>query len=327
MSKVASIKELNVIAVMPAFRSRNLILQVIEAVPPDVSKIIVVDDCCPDETGHWVKKNSKDARVEVIRNDKNLGVGGASMVGFRRALNLGADIIVKLDSDGQMDPMEIPRLIEPIRSGRADYAKGTRFSSLEDLQEMPKARVFGNAALSLWNKVSTGYWSISDPTNGFIAINSGVLLHLPFEKIQNRWFFESDLLFRLSVARAVVVDIPIPARYRGEKSNLKIRKILLTFMMRHTLNFIKRIFYVYYLREWSLVSIQLPTGLLLTIGGIGAGLAFWTGASSQGSAATAGQVMLAVLPIMLGSQLLLSVVNLDLLNEPKSPISRKWHLK
>lgn len=308
-----------VVVVIPAFKSRLRILDVLAEIPSLVSKIIVVDDACPDKTGHVVKRKNQDIRVEVIFNRENLGVGGATIVGFKRAIEYDADIIVKLDSDGQMDPNDIPKLIQPLVDLEADYAKGNRFNSLDDLQEMPKLRILGNAALSLMSKVSTGYWSITDPTNGFLAISRGALEEISLAKLRKRWFFESDLLFRLAIIRAVVADVPIRARYADEKSNLKVRKVVVEFIHRHNINFMKRIFYVYYLREWSIVSFELPAGILLTVGGAATGVNLWTQAAALGQAATTGQVMLAVLPIILGFQMLLSVVSLDVTNEPTKP--------
>ena len=309
-----------VVVIMPAFKSKDHIIDVLARVPEIVSKVIVVDDACPEETGKIVQAEVKDKRVEVIFNEKNLGVGGAVIVGLRKALEADFDIAVKIDSDGQMNPEDISRLIQPIIDSEADYSKGNRFNSLDDLQEMPKSRILGNAALSLMSKFSTGYWSITDPTNGFFAIARGALEKIHLGKIRQRWFFESDLLFRLSIIRAVVADVPIRARYANEKSNLKIRKIIFEFINRHNINFLKRIFYVYYLREWSVASFELPAGLILTLGGVIAGVNFWTQASTLGQAATIGQVMLAVLPIILGFQLLLSVLSLDVANEPKRPL-------
>ena len=305
---------------MPAFKSNAHILDVLSRMPDLVSKVIVVDDFCPNDTGKLVQTKVKDRRVEVVFNERNLGVGGAVIVGLRKALETDAKIVLKIDSDGQMNPEDIPRLIQPITNAEADYSKGNRFNSLDDLQEMPKARVLGNAVLSLMSKLSTGYWSIADPTNGFFAISRGALEEINLYKLRQRWFFESDILFRLSIVRAVVADVPIRAKYANEKSNLRIRKVIFEFINRHNINFIKRIFYVYYLREWSVVSFELPAGLLLTLGGVIAGVNFWTQALTVGQAATVGQVMLAVLPIILGFQLLLSVLGLDVANEPKRPL-------
>ena len=315
--------ETYVVAVMPAYKSNEQILDVLARMPSLVSKVIVVDDACPNGTGKMVQAKVDDTRVEVVFNEKNLGVGGAAIVGLTKALETDAEIILKIDSDGQMNPEDIPRLIEPIVYSEADYSKGNRFNSLDDLQEMPKTRVLGNAVLSLMSKLSTGYWSITDPTNGFFAISRDALEKIHLGKLRQRWFFESDILFRLAIIRAVVADVPIRARYENETSNLKIRKVIFEFINRHNINFLKRIFYVYYLREWSVASFELPAGMILTGGGVIAGVSLWNQSSSFGQAATVGQIMLATLPIILGFQLLLSVLSLDVANEPKRSLYTK----
>ncbi len=312
-----------VAVVIPSYRVTNHILDVLKLIGPEVSSIFVIDDACPDNSGDFVKKNSKDKRVKVIKHSENQGVGGAVITGYRAALEDGADIIVKVDGDGQMDPRLIPRLISPLVIGEADYSKGNRFDSLEDLYEMPRVRIFGNAVLSLWSKLSTGYWSVTDPTNGFTAIHRRVLEMIHLDKLRKSYFFESDLLFRLSIVNAVVADIPMKAVYGDEESHLKIRKVLIEFPWRHTVNLLKRVFYRYYLREWSVASIELPVGVGMLTFGIWFGLASYIEAASAGRATTAGQVTLAAIGIILGVQLLLSFLSYDVQSEPKVPKQRR----
>lgn len=312
-----------VAVVIPSYRVTDHILDVINEIGPEVSKIFVVDDACPDNSGDFVEKNSKDKRVTVLRHAENKGVGGAVITGYKAALESAADIVVKVDGDGQMDPKLIPRIIAPVVRGEADYAKGNRFDSLEDLFEMPKIRIFGNAVLSLWSKLSSGYWRVTDPTNGFTAIHRSALEAIHLDKVRNSYFFESDLLFRLSIINAVVADVPMRAVYGEEKSHLKIRKVLLEFPYRHNVNLLKRIFYRYYLREWSIASIELPVGIGLTIFGTWFGLASYFAASSAGQATTAGQVTLSAVAIILGVQLLLSFLAYDVQSEPRVPKQRR----
>ena len=313
----------DIAVVIPSFRVKDHILDVLSDIGPEVSKIFVVDDACPDNSGDFVEKNSKDKRVNVLRHRDNQGVGGAVITGYKAALAAGADVVVKVDGDGQMNPALIPTLISPILAGEADYAKGNRFDSLEDLYEMPRVRIFGNAVLSLWSKQSTGYWRITDPTNGFTAIHRKALENIHLDKLRKTYFFESDMLFRLSIINAVVTDVPMKAVYGDEKSHLKIRKVLLEFPIRHTINLLKRIFYRYYLREWSIASIELPIGFALFVFGVWFGLASFIEASGAGRATTAGQVTLAAIGIILGVQLLLSFLAFDVSSEPKIPRQRR----
>ena len=309
----------DVCVVIPAYKAQTEILGVLEQIPEIVTRIIVVDDACPDGTGELVQKNSKDKRVEVIFNKENLGVGGAMVAGYKKALEQNHQVIVKLDSDGQMDPSRIPQLIGPIVRGQTDYAKGNRFDSLEDLEQMPKIRIFGNAVLSIMSKASSGYWQITDPTNGFTAIHRSVLQRIHLGKLRQGWFFESDMLFRLSIIKAVVADVPMPASYGLEKSNLSIRKVIFEFPTRYSINHFKRIFYLYYLREWSAASFEFPAGLILTLGGLLAGINFWIRGVETGPGATAGQVMLSAVPMILGFQLILAFVSSDISGEPSKP--------
>ena len=281
--------------------------------------IYIVDDCCPDKTGAYVGDNCSDSRVKIIYNNENLGVGGAVLAGYTIAIEDGAEIIVKIDGDGQMDPALISSFVAPIISGEADYTKGNRFFDLEEISCMPKTRIFGNAILSFMTKLSSGYWDLFDPTNGYTAIHAEVARHLPFSKISKRYFFESDMLFRLNTLRAVVVDIPIHANYGNEVSNLSITKIMGEFLFKHIRNFTKRIFYNYYLRDLSLASIELPLGLILFFTGAGYGAYHWFESAQEGITTPAGTVMLASLPILMGLQFILAFLGYDIASVPRRP--------
>ncbi len=305
--------------VIPCYRVKKHILNVIGAIGPEVSTIYVIDDKCPEETGNFVLEQCKDPRVIVRFNSANLGVGGAVMAGYRAALEDNAHIVVKIDGDEQMDPALIPRFVQPIQVGRADYTKGNRFFNLNNVRKMPALRLFGNAVLSFLNKLSSGYWDIFDPTNGYTAIHTEVLRELPLEKLSNRYFFESDILFRLNLLKAVVVDVPMDAKYGDEVSNLKISNVVGEFFVKHTRNFSKRIFYNYYLRDLSLASLELPLGLLLFIFGSSFGLLQWWYAASNDIATPAGTVMLSALPTLMGLQLILAFLAYDIGSVPRTP--------
>jgi len=308
-----------VAVVIPSYKVKNHILSVIGAIGPEVCRIYVVDDCCPDGSGSFVKNNCYDERVQVICHERNQGVGGAVMTGYKAAMDDSMEIIVKLDGDGQMDPRFIPCLVAPILSGEADYTKGNRFYNLEEIREMPAVRLFGNAALSLLTKLSSGYWDLFDPTNGYTAIHAYVARYLPFKKISCGFFFETDMLFRLNTLRAVVVDVPMDAKYGYEKSNMKISKIVGEFFVKHCRNFLKRIFYGYYLRDMSLASIELPLGVVLLISGCGYGIYHWIDSVQKSVITPSGTVMLSALPILLGFQFILAFLGYDISNVPRRP--------
>lgn len=305
--------------IIPTFKARSYILNVISLIGAEVDKIYIVDDCCPENSGDYVKKNCFDQRVVVISHGVNQGVGAAVITGYLAAVKDGMEILVKIDSDGQMDPSLIMDFVAPIALGRADYTKGNRFYDLEAVRSMPKLRLWGNAALSLICKLSSGYWNLFDPTNGYTAIHADIIHHLPIEKISKRYFFESDMLFRLNTIRAVVADVPMEARYGNEVSNLKISKVIGEFMINHTRNFLKRIFYNYYLRDMSLASIELPLGLMAIFFGLIYGGYYWLHSTQTGISASAGTVMLAALPLLMGTQLILAFINYDISSAPKIP--------
>ena len=318
--------DLKIAVVIPCYRVTNHILEVISGIGREVTTIYVVDDSCPDSSGEYVRQNSKDKRLKFIFHEENQGVGGAVVTGYKAALVDGADVIVKMDGDGQMLGSDIPELVEPILAGDADYTKGNRFDSLDDLYQMPRVRILGNAALSLWTKLSSGYWSVTDPTNGFTAIHRAALSRLSLDKLAKTYFFESDMLFRLNLAGAVVEDVSLPARYGDEKSNLKLRKVLLEFPVKHLRNQLKRIFYRYYLREWSIASLELPASVGLMVFGLWFGIGSFFSAQEAGRAATAGQVTISALGIILGFQLLLSFLSYDIQSEPKLPRQKRRKL-
>ncbi|MHC4414281.1 MAG: glycosyltransferase family 2 protein [Planctomycetota bacterium] len=317
---VATKRTWTVAVVIPSFRVKRQILDVLSSIGSEVTNIYVVDDKCPEGTGDFAAAECRDPRVRVLRHARNRGVGGATMTGYRQAIEDGADIIVKVDGDGQMDLALISRVIRPIIAGKADYTKGNRFFELDRLGTMPRIRLFGNTMLSFLAKLSTGYWAIFDPTNGFTAVHAKVAQRLPLGRISQRYFFETDLLFRLNTLRAVVVDIPMDSKYGDETSNLRISSVVGEFGWKNVKNLLKRIFYNYYLRDFSAASIELLLGSALVIFGTTVGTFHWINSAAAGSAATSGTVMLAALPIILGVQLLLAFLAYDMQNVPRSPI-------
>lgn len=323
LSSSGKLPILGLSVVIPCYKVTSHIMKVIEAIPPIVECIYAVDDCCPNESGKYILANNTDPRVKVLFNEKNKGVGGAVMTGYRAAIQDNMLVVVKIDGDGQMDPALIPDFIEPIINGEADYTKGNRFYNLEEIHQMPTVRLIGNAVLSLMNKLSSGYWNIFDPTNGYTAIHVDVLQKLPFAKISERYFFESDMLFRLNIVRAKVVDIPMDAHYGDEESQLKIGKVVGDFLKKNIRNTWKRIFYNYFLRDMSIASIELVIGFVLLNFGLFYGSYHWIVSLGEGVATPTGTVMLAVLPIVIGVQLLLSFLSYDIANVPNRRIHRK----
>ena len=307
--------------VIPCYNVSTHIREVIEAIGSEVKGIVAVNDSSTDSTLSTLETISRSLEIHILTNDINLGVGGSTKRGFEYAASHGATVIVKIDGDGQMDPRLIPDLIAPIIDGRADYTKGNRFINVDQVMSMPKKRLIGNIALSFMTKLSSGYWEIFDPNNGFVAIKSRVLDLIPLGKIDNRYFFESDMLFRLHLARAVIQDVPIPTKYGSEVSGLSEMRATFEFGYKHHRNFFKRILIEYYLRDFNLGSLQLPLGLALGFfGGIYGGVNFLHFNSLNQPTPTGTQVVVAM-SLLSGLQLLLSFFNFDISNAPKKPIA------
>jgi len=207
-----------------------------------------------------------------------------------------------------------------VLEGRADYAKGNRFFDPTTISTMPSLRLFGNSVLSFLTKLSSGYWSVFDPTNGFTAVHVKLLPLLDLERINDRYFFESDVLFRLGLARALVQDVPMRAIYDGGPSQLRPLAVGPAFLFKNIRNFFKRIIYMYFLRDFRPASLNLLLGVPLAIGGGVFGLVMWLDNHARHQLTSAGQVMLAALPILLGSQMLLTAITEDINNQPTQPI-------
>lgn len=306
--------------VIPCYQAREEILGVLSRIGPEVGLIYVVDDCCPQGTGDHVERHCRDQRVAVVRHSTNKGVGGAVLTGYANALRDGADVIVKIDGDGQMDPALLAAFVAPIVDGEADYTKGNRFFNVEDVRAMPRIRLVGNAGLSFLAKLSTGYWELFDPTNGFTAIHAAIVEHLPSGKIAQRYFFETDILFRLNTMQATVVDIPMEAVYGDERSNLRVGAVAPEFLYRHFSNFFKRIFYGYFLRGFSLASIELVLSIALLGFGLVYGSYHWWDAAMTGKATPIGTVMVAALTTLLGVQFGLGFLSFDMRTRSDRPI-------
>jgi len=305
--------------IVPCYRVKAHISEVIARTPHWVEGIVCVDDACPEKTADFIESTIADPRVRVVRLPENRGVGGATLAGYAEADRLGARILVKVDGDDQMDLAYLPYLIAPILLGEADYAKGNRFTSISHLQSMPPVRILGNAALSFAAKVSTGYWNVFDPTNGFTAIEASVARLVMEKSVSRRFFFETDLLYHLGTLRAVVRDVPMPSRYGDEISNIRIGAIIGPFAGKHLMNFLQRVLGQYFVRDFNVATIELLAGLALFGFGLSYGL-HWLAIRDVHQAASAGVVMTAALPVIVGVQLLLQAMNYDVLNVPNRPI-------
>ena len=314
-------KKQKIAVIIPAYRVRNEILCLLSNIKSDIDLIYVVDDSCPERSGALVQQHCSDPRVRVLIHRTNKGVGGAVLSGMHAALTDGADLIVKLDGDGQMDPSLVSALVAPIQAGRADYVKGNRFHGLKGLGAMPPLRLFGNAALSFLAKASTGYWQLFDPTNGFIAIESRIAALLVQERLSQRYFFETDVLARLYLLGAVVEELPHRARYGNESSGLRPLAVLLPFLLRHLRNTLRRLFYTYFLRSFYPASLELLLGSILMVTGLVFTSWNWAASIHTGIPRTSGTVVIASTTLIIATQCLLAFLSFDVNHYPRSTLA------
>lgn len=302
--------------VIPAYNVEDTIIKVLSRIPKTVSTIIVVDDASKDHTAARVR-SVKDGRIRLLSHKKNMGVGGALLSGYSYALTLDVDIVVKLDGDDQMNVDLMPNLIEPIVNGEADYTKGNRFLHPIALKRMPAVRKMGNLALTFLSKIASGYWNVFDPANGFTAISITKLTALDPAKIARNYFFETSMLCELRKLNVVVRDIPMPAIYQSERSSVRVPREFLIFSTNLTARIFDRVISRYFLYDFTAVSVFLIFGTILCLFGGIWGIVKWAHSIQTGIAATTGTVLIAVLPIILGFQLLLQAISLDISDVPE----------
>jgi glycosyltransferase involved in cell wall biosynthesis len=300
--------------VIPAYKVGNHIKSVVDSIPKEVDFIVIVDDGCPSGSTANITTNES---LFICQHEVNKGVGAAVVTGYKKSIELGADIVVKVDGDGQMDLGYLKFLLEPVLTGVSDYSKGNRFKDFNALKKMPKIRLFGNSVLSFMVKASSGYWNIMDPTNGYTAISKKSLLKLNLDSLAKRYFFESDMLINLNIANCVVSDVSIPAKYKDESSSLSVTKTIFEFPILLFLGLVKRAFYKYFVYDFNMASVYIIFGMPMTLFGFFHGSYSWYQAVSSSVEASTGTVMLSALPIILGMQFLLQAISIDIGNIPK----------
>jgi dolichol-phosphate mannosyltransferase len=310
-----------IVAVIPAYNEANQITDVLRSLPSFLQHVIVVDDASRDGTADIVRRCMiDDRRIVLLRHDKNQGVGGAMVSGFQKALELNAQIVVKLDGDGQMSAEDMSALIQPLLNGSADFAKGNRFRDFQALNRMPWLRRAGNMALSFLTKAAVGYWRTFDPCNGYIALRAEVLRSLPLVGLHRSFFFETSLLSQMYLMGAVVKDVPMPARYGNEISHLSITRVLFEFPPKLMACLLRRIVLKNFIYDFSMESLYLLSAMPLLLLGMGFGGWKWWVYATQGIGAPTGTVVLPAMFIMLGFQLLLSAISEDLRAVPETPL-------
>jgi dolichol-phosphate mannosyltransferase len=309
-------RDTRVHVVIPAYNVAAHIGSVLRGLPDFVDTVTVVDDGSADGTAETALK-ADDARVTVLQSPINEGVGAAMARGFKHALGQGAGIIVKMDGDGQMDPADLPRLLEPIVEGRCEYAKGNRFLMSRELDIMPRARLAGNFVLTFLTKLASGYWNVFDPQNGYVAITSGALGLLDLDRLSRRYFFENDMLINLNIFDARVRDVAMVSRYGAERSSMRLGRILCSFPYHLLRGYWYRFYRKHVLRDFSPVALFMLTGLPLLAWGTGFGAYTWAQSWLHNQFASTGTVMLSVLPFLVGFELVLQALVLEIRDTPR----------
>ena len=309
-------KSRRIAVVIPSFNVAGHIAGVIQGIPDLVDDIIVVEDAGTDGTAQIVR-GLNDRRVTMVQHARNQGVGGAIVTGFRLALDRGADIVVKMDGDGQMDPGHLPSLLDPVAAEGYAYAKGNRFLCEDRLPDMPKLRLLGSFGLTFLSKLASGYWHVFDPVNGYVAIDAAMLRKLPLHRLAKRYFFESDMLIHLNVFRARIKDVPVPPRYEDARSSMRVGWVLVTFPLYLLRGFWYRIYERHVLREFSPVAVFWILGSMFLAWGVAFGAFTWIKSSWTGHVATTGTVMLSILPFILGFQLALQAILIEIQESPR----------
>jgi glycosyltransferase involved in cell wall biosynthesis len=314
----------SIAVIIPCYNVEGSIRRTIERMPDCVDRIIAVEDASTDGTRQALAALG-DARLIVLHHDRNQGVGGAMATGFAHALDLDVDLVVKLDGDGQMDPALIPALAGPITDDVCDYAKGNRFLHTRELRRMPVSRKFGNVVLTFLTKLASGYWHVFDPQNGFLAIHKEYLELLDLDRLREAgYFFENEMLIQLNVMAARVLDYPMPAHYAGAQSSLRIANVLFSFPPRLVRGFLSRTYQRYVLRDFNMiVPLYIFGGALFSFGCLFGGYTWWYYAIKVQASAPTGTIMLSVLPLILGFQMLIQGLLIDILESPRAEGGRR----
>ena len=267
-------RDKTVSVVVPAYNEEKLIGNVLKTVPGFVDHIIVVDDASSDRTGEIVKsKQEGDPRITYIRHPENTGVGGAITTGYKWARDKGIHISVVMAGDAQMDPRDLPGLLNPIADGEVDYSKGNRLFTGKAWRVIPKSRYFGNAILSFLTKIASGYWHVADSQSGYGAVALQVLKTIDLESIYKRYGMPNDLLVKLNVYHFRVRDVPINPIYGiGEKSGLKIYKVVFTLSFLLLKLFFWRLKEKYIIRDFHPLVLFYLLGFVLTPIGVAFGV-------------------------------------------------------
>jgi dolichol-phosphate mannosyltransferase len=308
----------SVAVVIPCYQVERPIRAVIESLPSWVTRVIAVDDGSTERTCEVLRQlEAEDVRVRVLEHPENRGVGGAMVTGFKEALAIGADYVVKIDGDGQMRAGELPRLLAPLIDGRADFAKGNRMLNPHELALMSRTRLIGNIVLSFLTKVASGCWHVLDVQNGYLALTNKLLWAMPLDRLESGYCFENSLLVHAAIQNAAVADVPMPAVYGSKTSSMRIGRVLLSLPPKLVSLLLVRLFMRHVVHDLSMVAVYLAGGVPLLVFGLVFGGYHWWLSATSGTPAPTGTVVLALLTFLLGFILVLQAVDHDIRSSPR----------
>jgi glycosyltransferase involved in cell wall biosynthesis len=300
-----------VAVVVPAHDEEALIGETLRGIPGFVDRIYVVDDASTDGTAERAREVG-DPRVEVISRDRNGGVGAAIVTGYKRALAEGVAVAAVMAGDNQMDPAELASLVQPVANGEVDYAKANRLVSGEAWQLIPRSRYLGNAVLSLLTKIASGYWHVADSQAGYTAIGHDVLAKLDLDRVYTRYGFPNDLLVHLNVWSARVRDVPSRPIYGvGERSGIKLRKVVPRISWLLVKGFCRRLWQKYVIRDFHPLVFFYALGILMTLLGFVLGVVEVV-LRLMGNEITTPTIVLVALLLISGSQFTLFAMWFDM---------------
>lgn len=312
-------RNFRVAAILPCYNEEKLIGKTIETMPKFVDHIIAVDDKSTDKTWKVIQAIAKkNKKVIPVHSEVNQGIGGAYISGFKEALDKKADLIFTMAGDAQCNQDFMPNMIDTLLDNNLDYVKANRFVHLEELKQMPTFRRVGNTIITILTKFSSGYYSIFDSQNGYGVFTRKALEKLPLSHIGRRYDYENTLLIALSIMGAKIKDEPVPAIYGDEVSTIPVFKTTLRALKVVWLGFWKRMYNKYILINFHPIALFLLSGILLFLIGLGFGVFLAADRILFGTSPSTGTVMLSVLPIILGFQLLLTAITMDMNNENKT---------
>jgi glycosyltransferase involved in cell wall biosynthesis len=268
-------KEARVGVVVPAYNEEKLIGRVLGTMPGFVDRIIVVDDRSQDGTAERVRayQGTLGDRLTLIVHEQNLGVGGAIATGYRRAAEEELDVVAVMAGDAQMDPEDLPALLDPVVSGEVDYAKGNRLFTGDAWNQIPRVRYLGNSAMSLLTKVASGYWHVADSQSGYTAANRKVLRTVDWDRMYKRYGQPNDLLVRLNVYSFRVRDVPVRPVYDiGEASGIRPVRMIPKLSWLLFKLFIYRMWQKYVIRDFHPLVLFYLAGATLFVPGLTFGL-------------------------------------------------------